>query len=447
MSTGKILPLTGLAFLLFNCEGNNIGLDVGSEGFNQVLSVENLALEHFLNPFNSDYEPDVMEVFVPVADGGTYDFPGGSKLEVPAFSFVDQFGERVDGEVKISVTEFNTFGEVLASGISMKYDSLGTTHDFQSAGMFHITGEQEGEPIYIAPDKSLTFYSATDIPDDTDCYNFYTMNKDNEWEYKSTDKAIDNPNYTPSVPLKEPKPTDEEDLVISVKLRTDKADATSTLWKYDGFRKDTLSSEVYNSMDSYETLVEPSERHQLAYDLVLTDRNQDVYRIPVTPVLNGKDYDQALASFNAQMENITKNQKKIEKSKQRQFLRPVQLTRFGLCNWDRIFSRYPEFQYLTITDTEDDVYTSSSFYFVSKPLNALIPLMVVDNKVHFPYDSDRTCHLLMIDKDFNVKLVDYGSLSEAILKATHPNDITVQTKIIAQDVKSAKELDDAMNNI
>ena len=450
MRTGKILPLTGLAFLLINCEGENMGVDSVSEGFNQILSTENLALEHFLNPFNTEYEPDVMEVFVPVIDGGTYEFPGGSRLEVPAFSFVDQFGERVNGEVKISVTEFNSFGAIIASGISMKYDSLGVAYDFQSAGMFHITGEQEGEPIYIAPDKSLTFYSATDIPDDTECYNFYTMNEDNEWEYQLTDKAIENPNYTSSVPLKKPKPTEKEDLIISVKLKTGNDDATSTLWKYDGFRKDTLSSDVYNSMDSYNTLVEPSDRHQLAFDLVLTDKSQTTYRIPVTPVLNGKDYEKALASFNEQMEEITKNQARIEKASQRQFVRPVQLTRFGLCNWDRIFSRYPEAKeakVLSIEGAEDYVYTTSSFYFVSKPLNALIPLMVVDNTIHFHYDSKRSCHLLMIDQDFNVKVVDYERLSVAILQTPNSEKITITPIVVAEDVKSGEELDVVINSI
>src|SRR5574337_759218 len=85
--------------------------------------------------------------------GDTVRLTDGTSIYIPQSIFIDQNGKPVTGKVQLHYRAFYTPGEIVASGLSMLYDTAGTEHNFSSAGMFEITGTQDGKPVSIAPGK------------------------------------------------------------------------------------------------------------------------------------------------------------------------------------------------------------------------------------------------------------------------------------------------------
>lgn len=81
--------------------------------------------------------------------------PSGSQITVPENSFVNSKGEKIFGNVTLEYREFHDLGDIIGSGIPMSYDSAGTRRYLQTAGMFQISGSQNGDPVFIAPGKTL----------------------------------------------------------------------------------------------------------------------------------------------------------------------------------------------------------------------------------------------------------------------------------------------------
>ncbi|MFP5470464.1 MAG: hypothetical protein ACLGGV_02625 [Bacteroidia bacterium] len=79
----------------------------------------------------------------------------GSKITIPKGSMVDKKGNAVSGEVEIRYREFHDQVDILLSGIPMTYDSLNTTYTFESAGMVQIFGYQNGEEVFVNPNKPI----------------------------------------------------------------------------------------------------------------------------------------------------------------------------------------------------------------------------------------------------------------------------------------------------
>jgi hypothetical protein len=79
----------------------------------------------------------------------------GSKITIPKGSMVDKNGNAVNGEVEIRYREFHDQVDILLSGIPMTYDSLNTTYTFESAGMVQIFGYQNGEEVFVNPNKPI----------------------------------------------------------------------------------------------------------------------------------------------------------------------------------------------------------------------------------------------------------------------------------------------------
>lgn len=88
--------------------------------------------------------------------GGTITHNTGSKIKVPKNAFVDKAGKEIVGDVTIEYREFHDAGDIILSGIPMKYDSLNRNYNLESAGMFDIRGYQNGQEVYIKPEKKLS---------------------------------------------------------------------------------------------------------------------------------------------------------------------------------------------------------------------------------------------------------------------------------------------------
>jgi hypothetical protein len=112
----------------------------------------------------------------------TINYASGTKVFIPAGSFVDKENKPVNGPITIHFREFRDQYDQLLSGIPMTYDSAGVTYQFESAGMFEIEGTKDGEKIFIAEGKEL----AVDMPstDLNNKFNFYYLDTvAKNWNY------------------------------------------------------------------------------------------------------------------------------------------------------------------------------------------------------------------------------------------------------------------------
>lgn len=116
----------------------------------------------------------------------------GTIITIPSSSFIDADGKDVKGKVEIHYREFHDLIDIMLSGIPMNYDSAGVTYQFESAGMFDITATQDGKPVTLKPNKSLTvnLISHTNNATDFNIYSLDTVKK--KWDYISENTAKNN---------------------------------------------------------------------------------------------------------------------------------------------------------------------------------------------------------------------------------------------------------------
>jgi len=116
-------------------------------------------------------------------------YPSGTKIRIPANTFIDKNGNPVAESVTISYREFRDPVEFLVSGIPMKYDTAGEVTNFESAGMFELLASSNNEAISVAKDKNIDMNFATTSKDST--YNFYSFNDSTgNWEYLNKPKTV-----------------------------------------------------------------------------------------------------------------------------------------------------------------------------------------------------------------------------------------------------------------
>jgi hypothetical protein len=87
--------------------------------------------------------------------GGVLRYSSGTIICIPPAAFLDEAGNPVSGQVQIDYREFKDPLDFVFSGIPMTYDSGGTVHNFESAGMFDIAASQDGRQVFLAPDKPV----------------------------------------------------------------------------------------------------------------------------------------------------------------------------------------------------------------------------------------------------------------------------------------------------
>lgn len=123
------------------------------------------------------------------AKGATIKHPSSTKIKIPQNSFVDKQGKEVIGDVLIEYKEFHDMGDVIANGIPMAYDSAGKKYNLETAGMFDIRGSQNGEAVFIRPEKNLEIELASTTTEEK--FNQYYLDTlERNWKYIQKDKAV-----------------------------------------------------------------------------------------------------------------------------------------------------------------------------------------------------------------------------------------------------------------
>lgn len=315
------LCLTGVACEAPIIDDMNEG---GDEPLTEVVSV--------INPIEGTTEAP-KKIQVNAREGTTVDLGNGGSLEFPDNAFVDENGNTVNGEVDVEWQEFHTLGDIMLSGIPMKYDSAGVQNDFVSGGMFTIHASQNGKSVEIAPSKKVGVNIAS--IQDTPCYNFYEMDEESgKWTYETTKVG------EPIAEAEEPKKTISGkpnllDVTLSTKAFPELANRDIIGWEV----KRKLRSGEKNLLKLQSTKLRLISTDSLGMTLEAKTAADQVLQYPVKPYT----LDQA-------MEDSKVNRQELEKSfaETRKFakemiagrvIRSIEIENFGTYNWDIIYKR------------------------------------------------------------------------------------------------------------
>lgn len=100
----------------------------------------------------------------------------GSSIQIPKDAFVDANGKKVRGEMDLGYRQFDDPADIIASGIPMTFKSKdGATEQLESGGMFELRGSVAGEPVFVAPGKSIKTTLASSV---AGTYDFYQLESD-----------------------------------------------------------------------------------------------------------------------------------------------------------------------------------------------------------------------------------------------------------------------------
>jgi hypothetical protein len=289
--------------------------------------------------------------------GDTIKMENGSSIVIPPDAFVDSDGNAITDKVQIKYREFHNAVDILASGISMQYDSAGTKHNFQTAGMFELNGFVNNQtPVFIAKNKTITVNMASGKNDGN--YNFYSVDKKtNTWKFEST--SIPTENKERKMLLKEfsclqaepkmPEKYVEGSLAFEFDFDMTQHPELKTFdgltWQYAGngseAEPDPSKEDWVFKFNWSKAEITAHNPEALLYKMTLTGAGRSFSTI-VKPVLKGNKFKQALANFKKKLEDyaaIKVRKESLEKTieKQQEFIRSYALQGFGIYNYDRIY--------------------------------------------------------------------------------------------------------------
>jgi len=266
-------------------------------------------------------------------EGKTIDLGNGGSIEFPENTFVDENGKAVKGKVDVEWQEFHSLGDIMLSGIPMKYDSAGVQFDLVSGGMFTIHASQKGKPVEIAPSKKVGVNLAS--IQDTPCYNFYEIDEESgDWTYETTKSGEPVQSETASIKEKVKQP-DLLDVTLSTKSFPELAKLDIVGWEV----KRTLQSGEKNILKMQSTKLRLMQTDSLGLTLEAKTAGHQSLKYPVAPYT----VDQALKASvvnRQEMDNMVAETREYAKELQAgRVIRSIDIDNFGTYNWDIINKR------------------------------------------------------------------------------------------------------------
>ena len=122
-------------------------------------------------------------------EGARIVHPGATRINVPKGVFVDKKGEEIIGEVTVEYREFHELPEIIGAGIPMRHDSAGRTHHLETAGMFEIRAQKDGEPVMLKKNVPITVDLASRNREDR-FYQYYLDTVSRNWRYTGPDVPV-----------------------------------------------------------------------------------------------------------------------------------------------------------------------------------------------------------------------------------------------------------------
>ena len=350
-------------------------------------------------------------------EGDSIHLSNGSSILIPKDAFVDSAGNLYHGKLQINYREFHQASEILASGISMRYDSAGQQLSFQTAGMFEIRAQSANhQDLQIAPGKNLLVNMASHVNGSE--YNFYYLDEQSGWKYRGNknvrineekQKRLSEIPLPPPIPVK-PAEQDRHQKVFNLtfdKNTHPELDPYSDLvWQYAGEKGDAEKDPELNSwVFSYnwgKADLGKYREQEMYFELTL-QQGLTSFKTYIHPVLTGKKLEAALQEFNSRMEQYKKKKESIEQAAKQalleaDFLRSYTIQQFGIYNWDCIH-RQPERMAIQASFSFDDpsiVAGKGITAYLITGSNRSLVRYEYENWNHFSFDPQQQNKLILI---------------------------------------------------
>lgn len=282
--------------------------------------------------------------------GGALDLPNGSKLSIPPHALIDADKNVVSGKVSLSYRQFQDVGEIFLSGLSMHFDSAGLRSLMRSSGMLEIRASKNGEPLFIAPGKSieLTVSSASRGP-----FNLYHFDEDDfRWKFVLSRQAqpelasANKRRSSQPLPPVKPEKISPTDILFNYQVRYEHLTEIQAYfglqWAYAGQTSNGSidpQKEAWVMKERWPAVtLEPFSRKKGLYMLNLKNESQSV-KIIVRPVMEPMDHDIAMVQYMQDKNTYDDLRAAYDKenaafASRSQMLRKCAINEFGYYNWD-----------------------------------------------------------------------------------------------------------------
>lgn len=453
----------GALLYMASCTNNNTNItlpDEVADANHNLAQLVNLAVK-----------PPIPGVDVPFKNytinatkGMTIETPTGSTIEIPAGIFVDKDGKAIEGNVEIQFREFHNATDIIASGIPMQNPETGEF--METAGMFEIQGNQNGEPIFVQDGKEIKVDLASF--NEGDHFNFFELGKENgRWKDKGTAKCQPNTKkqarleelkkQLPPAPVKPVKHSNTNnyvfDLDVNYSMFPELKPFKNVVWEYAGEGKDPQKNEWIFTADW--ARIQLNQSPSGYYELVLTGKDKN-FKTLVRPVLDDKNYDQALALFN---ETKMKEYNEVKKSQEEEMARlamQANLTRsfsisgFGTYNWDiwhqpgrTRCTAEPQFDQMVSLDK--DINKKISYFLVSNNQRSVVQYDAA-TLAKFSFDPSQKNALLAVLPQGKVAIFSSDKFKKLDLtKIAQDNKAVMNMATATIEIKELKDLDKVIN--
>jgi hypothetical protein len=292
--------------------------------------------------------------------GDTVRLTDGTSIYIPPGIFVDGNGKPVNGNVQLHYRAFYTPGEIIASGITMLYDTAGTEQVFTSAGMFELTGSQNGQPVSIAPGKSISMDFASSYNDMA--FNFYNLDTATAtWNFLTTTTADSNElrqqlqSVLSAMPVirrpVQPREYDPAQPLIGIDAdiedHPELSGYNNLVWQYAGSGPNPDDNKWIYGQDWNSAKLYMTDTNTCMYNMKLSGGDKS-FSTNVYPALKGENYKEALTKFREKMiaytaSEVARQEKRIALAKTEAYQRSLSISRFGFFNCD-IFAAFGQTQ-------------------------------------------------------------------------------------------------------
>ncbi|MFK7786215.1 MAG: hypothetical protein AB8B56_13935 [Crocinitomicaceae bacterium] len=283
----------------------------------------------------------------------------GTRIHVPSNAFVNKgTGDPIEGDVILIFNEYHSQGDILGSGIPMRYVTLnGDTAHFESGGLFEVRAFQEGIELELAVDKEIEVELATEI---NGAFDFYAFNESQEsWGLKDTTCVpIPNP-YIPKqiIELEKldkempetPKTLIEHkigDPLFDVKrYGTDEEELESldgVFWKFTGDSTQIDPSQnnvAFNKKYDFVELAAVDSSEVREYTITFRNATEEIV-VRAAPIFQGKllaRENDRMARISSQIDYASKAKAQIEEEldKEKSLMRMIKINKMGIHNYGR----------------------------------------------------------------------------------------------------------------
>jgi hypothetical protein len=323
---------------------------LGLSGCNQpdkkIQKLSNQA-DNFIQPPLKDIDISFKEYNVDAAKGDTLFYQTGSIILFPPNAFVDKNGDVIKGNVQIKYREFTQPLDFYLAGIPMDYDSADKKYTFESSGMCQLVAYKDGIPVYVNPkNKPQINLVSNNQSESHNLYYLDTMQR--KWVNKEKSRVIDlsKPKKDNSINI---TPINSESEVLIKPVKPEKADTKSPIIRividpasfgellvYDNLKFQLDATEKnFNANDANEEWghvdLQKGSGNGL-YILKFTKPGKTV-SYSARPVLEGKDYEKALKTFET---NNKEYNKRINAALNKQKANNEQYTKDSLENQNNL---------------------------------------------------------------------------------------------------------------